>query len=95
MLVSQNPFSLTSKILVCNHLNLVVLHSSLLICAFGSWNPVRRIASKSRVIKAIDSNWIATVLHLEQKASGGQRDEATAANSLLQKKYLLSSLYIF
>ena len=63
------------------------------IHTFGSWNPVRWIASKSRILKAMDSNWSATMLHLEQKASGGKRDEAATANGLLKKMCTVKFVY--
>ena len=53
--------------------------------SFGSWNPVRWIASKYRVIKAINNNWAATVLHLEQIVTSGKRDEAAVAQGILKK----------
>lgn len=59
---------------------------------FGRWNPVCWIMSKSRIMRAINDNYSATVTHLENKASSSDRDEANAAKGLLHK--LLSVRFI-
>ena len=35
------------------------------VMKFGGWNLIRWIASKSRIMKALDTNRTATVMHLE------------------------------
>ena len=52
--------------------------------SFGKWNPVRWIASKCRILKAINHNWSSIVLHMEGKAVGNGDDAATARGILQQ-----------
>ena len=64
------------------------------IRSFGKWNPIRWIASKCRILKAINSNWTAAVLHLEQKASGtGRNDETILAKGLLKDITTVEFIY--
>ena len=50
--------------------------------SFGKWNPVRWIASKCRILKAINCNWLATVIHLGEKAIGNSAEASTARGIL-------------
>ena len=61
---------------------------------FGKWNPIRWIASKNRIIKALEANWSAITLHLEQKAAANNTKEANQAKGLLKKTYL-HNIYCF
>ena len=48
------------------------------VFSFGKWNPVRWVASKSRILKAINTNWLATVIHLEQRGAASGDNAAKA-----------------
>lgn len=62
--------------------------------SFGKWNPIRWIASKSRILKVINSNFSAVVTHLEEKAAGGGRsDEALVAKTLLKDITAIEFVY--
>ena len=58
---------------------------------YGTWNPVRWITRKERTLLAVDRNWKATVLHLEN-VSASSRDHAAIAKGLL--KILKSARFI-
>ena len=52
--------------------------------SFGKWNPVRWIALKCRILKAINHDWLSIVLHMEGKAVGNG-DDASTARCILQQ----------
>ena len=62
------------------------------ICSFGKWNPIRWIASKSRILKAVNTNWSATVVHLEQQGAG-HGDNAAKARGLLREITSVEFIY--
>ena len=51
---------------------------------YGKWNSTRWIASKARVMKALDDNWTSTIMHLREKAASSTNQEASTAKGLLQ-----------
>ena len=51
---------------------------------YGKWNSTRWIASKVRVMKAVNDNWTSTITHLEEKAASSNSSEANTAKGLLR-----------
>jgi hypothetical protein len=67
-----------------------ILHST--IRKFGNWNPIRWIASKSRIMRAVNDNFTTTATHLQHKAASRDNVEASTAKGLLRT--LLSVRFI-
>ena len=51
---------------------------------YGSWNPIRWIACKTRTLVAVDKNWHSTVTHLEHTATSSTGDDGSKAKGLLK-----------
>ena len=51
---------------------------------YGTWNPVRWIASKSRTMEVVDNNWAATIHHLSSVAAASNNQEASTAKGLVR-----------